>query len=105
MISADTVRKNTDSVRAMVLTSEPFIQLMARIEQEIVEASENGEQSIIVDVNLMLTYAKHKLPGFIDRTKLKNVDEFWWSFVCRELAKNGYKINNTKTYNHYEVSW
>jgi hypothetical protein len=105
MINASAIRNTTNSVRARVQTTEPYIQLMARIEQKIVEASENGEQSITINVNLMLTYANHKLPGFIDRTKLKNVDEFWWSFVWPELTKNGYKINNTKIYNEYEVSW
>lgn len=105
MISASTVRTTTDSIRARILTSEPFIRIMNRIEQEIIKGANNGEQHITVSIHVLPTYADYKLPIYINHDKLKNVDEFWWGFVCRELAKNGYKINNTKTYNLYEVSW
>ena len=104
MITANEARKLTNDVLEPISGSVEFKAIMAKIENEIRQAIADGLESIEIISYCLSVYNGYKYPKCVNREKI-NGDKFWWPYVKEELEKNGFKVMNTITCDHYTVAW
>ena len=104
MITAsEATRMSNEKLKDIDKTPE-FLQIMQRIENKIRDAIADCKRYIEIISYTLPEYNRCKFPSFVNRNKI-NRDKFWWQYVRSELEKNGFKIYNTDTIDHYLVEW
>lgn len=104
MITANEARKLTDEILEPVSGSVEFKAIMAGIERKIRKAIADGLENIEIIAYTLPVLNNNKFPQCINRNQIDR-DHFWWPYVKAELEKNGFKIFNTITCDHYEIAW
>ena len=104
MITATEARKLTNEILEPVSGSVEFKAIMAKIERDIQKAIADGLEKIEIISYVLQVYNDYKFPKCVNRGAI-NGDTFWWPYVKAELEKNGFKIRNTMTCDHYIVAW
>lgn len=104
MIIANEARKLTNEILEPVSGSVEFKAIMAAIERDIRKAIADGLEKIEIIGHVLKVYNNYKYPKCINASKV-DPDYFWWPYVKTELEKNGFKIFNTITCDHYIVAW
>ena len=104
MITANEARKLTNEVLEPVSGSIEFRAIMVKIEREIRTAIADGLEKIEIIGHTLRVYNGYRFPKCVNENKIDK-DHFWWPYVKTELEKNGFKIFNTITYDHYIVAW
>ena len=104
MITANEARKLTNEILEPVSGSVEFKGIMAGIEREIRKAIADGLEKIEIISYTLQVMNNYNFPKCVNIGKIDK-DHFWWPYVKTELEKNGFKIFNTITSDHYIVAW
>ena len=104
MITAAEARKLTNEILEPVNGSVEFKAIMAGIERDIRKAIADGLEKIEIIAYTLKAYNDYTFPECVNAGEI-DADHFWWPYVKTELEKNGFKISNTITRDHYTVSW
>ena len=104
MITANEARKLTNEVLEPVSGSVEFKAIMAGIERDIRRAIADGLEKIEISTYVLEVYNDYKYPNCVNKNTIDR-DHFWWTYVRKELEKNGFKISNTIACDHYIVAW
>ena len=102
-ITAKEAAAQSNEIRKPIDATPEFQEIMSRIEREIRRAIDDGLRSIEIISYCLPVYNNYTFPSFIKR--IDDLDHFWWPFVRDELVKNGFKVGETITRDHYIVSW
>ena len=104
MITAKEARKLSDEILKPVNSSPEFKDIMDSIEHNIRTAIANGLEQIEIISYTLSACNNYTFPSYINANAIDR-NHFWWPYVKEELEKNGFRVSNTITCDHYIVAW